>query len=170
MSGLTVPVLFFCLATGAALGCLFLLFQGFCQLLGGGKWMLALLDLLFGVLAGGWVFLCALAVDRGFLRLYQVVFQGLGAWACVTALWPLVSRGIGGLKKIFCKVGALLRKGGASCWGFFQKGGRPREKTGKKPEKRRKIREKRLETLCRPVYNRNTMGVLFEDERREAAL
>ena len=39
-----------------------------------------------------------------------------------------------------------------------------------KPEKRRKIREKRLETLCRPVYNRNTMGVLFEDERREAAL
>ena len=34
MSGLTVPVLFFCLATGAALGCLFLLFRGFSRLLG----------------------------------------------------------------------------------------------------------------------------------------
>lgn len=138
MSGLTVPVLFFCLATGAALGCLFLLFQGFCQLLGGGKWMLALLDLLFGILAGGWVFLCALAVDRGFLRLYQVVFQGLGAWACVTALWPLVSRGIGGLKKIFCKVGALLRKGGSILLGLFQKGRAPKGKDRKKTRKKKK--------------------------------
>lgn len=138
MSGLTVPVLFFCLATGAALGCLFLLFQGFCQLLGGGKWMLALLDLLFGVLAGGWVFLCALAVDRGFLRLYQVVFQGLGAWACVTALWPLMTRGIGGLKKIFCKVGALLRKGGSILLGLFPKGRAPKGKDRKKTRKKKK--------------------------------
>ena len=60
MSGLTVPVLFFCLATGAALGCLFLLFRVVRQLLGAGKGLTFLLDLLSGALAGAFVFLCAL--------------------------------------------------------------------------------------------------------------
>ena len=73
MSGLEWPVLSFSLASGAALGCLFLLFRGFSRLLGLKKLGTALLDVLFGGLAGGFVFLCALAVDSGRLRLYQVL-------------------------------------------------------------------------------------------------
>ncbi len=77
MSGLGWPVLSFSLASGAALGCLFLLFRGFSRLLGLKKLGTALLDVLFGGLAGGFVFLCALAVDSGRLRLYQVLPQAV---------------------------------------------------------------------------------------------
>ena len=65
MSGQALPVAVFCLATGAALGCLFLLFQGMSQLLGLKKLGAALVDVLFCCLCGGFVFLCALAVDSG---------------------------------------------------------------------------------------------------------
>ena len=61
MSGQALPVAVFCLATGAALGCLFLLFQGMSQLLGLKKLGAALVDVLFCCLCGGFVFLCALA-------------------------------------------------------------------------------------------------------------
>ena len=81
MSGQALPLVFFCLATGAAMGCLFLLFQGVGILLGAKKLGTALLDLVFCCLCGGFVFLCALAVDSGRLRLYQAALQGLGAWA-----------------------------------------------------------------------------------------
>src|SRR5699024_10130286 len=104
MSGLGWPVLSFSLASGAALGCLFLLFRGFSRLLGLKKLGTALLDVLFGGLAGGFVFLCALAVDSGRLRLYQVLPQALGAWAAVTALGPWTRRGAGALQKIFCRL------------------------------------------------------------------
>ena len=57
MSGQALPVAVFCLATGAALGCLFLLFQGMSQLLGLKKLGTALVDVLFCCLCGGFVFL-----------------------------------------------------------------------------------------------------------------
>ena len=57
MSGLEWPVLSFSLASGAALGCLFLLFQGMSQLLGLKKLGTALVDVLFCCLCGGFVFL-----------------------------------------------------------------------------------------------------------------
>ena len=47
MSGLGWPVLSFSLASGAALGCLFLLFRGFSRLLGLKKLGTALLDVLY---------------------------------------------------------------------------------------------------------------------------
>ena len=53
MSGQALPVAVFCLATGAALGCLFLLFQGMSQLLGLKKLGTALVDVLFCCLCGG---------------------------------------------------------------------------------------------------------------------
>lgn len=108
MSGQALPVAVFCLATGAALGCLFLLFQGMSQLLGLKKLGTALVDVLFCCLCGGFVFLCALAVDSGRLRLYQAALQGLGAWCVVAAFGPLARRGIARLRKIFGKLCSLL--------------------------------------------------------------
>ncbi len=142
MSGLSLPVLFFCLATGAALGCLFLLFQGVRMLLGGGKALKALFDLLFGAAAGGFVFLCALAVDRGFLRLYQAVLQGLGFWAAVRGLGWLVEGAVRLLQKIFGRFLALWARLGRFLRRHFPRpkgpGGNRGKKTGKKTEKQRK--------------------------------
>ncbi len=165
MSGLGWPVLSFSLASGAALGCLFLLFRGFSRLLGLKKLGTALLDVLFGGLAGGFVFLCALAVDSGHLRLYQVVPQGLGAWGAVRLLGPGPAGGAGVLQKIFCRTLAPFERGGGVPAGPFsgRKGakGVSGEIFRKKGEKTRK---KDLKNLCIPVYNRNNMGVLSRAE------
>ena len=75
------------------MGCLFLLFQGVGILLGAKKLGTALLDLVFCCLCGGFVFLCALAVDSGRLRLYQAALQGLGAWAAAASLGPWAAKG-----------------------------------------------------------------------------
>ena len=142
MSGLTVPVLFFCLATGAALGCLFLLFQGMSQLLGLKKLGTALVDVLFCCLCGGFVFLCALAVDSGRLRLYQAALQGLGAWCVVAAFGPLAHWGIARLRKIFGKLCSLLGRWAGIPLGHLRQGAatqaHPGKKTGKKLKKPRK--------------------------------
>ena len=137
MSGLTVPVLFFCLAKGAALGCLFLLLRVVRQLLGAGKGLTFLLDLLSGALAGAFVFLCALAVDRGFLRLHQLVLQGVGAWAAVQGLGGVVEALVRRAQKIFCKLLAVLARGGRFVKGLF-----PKPDPGK-PEKKKKTRKKK---------------------------
>lgn len=142
MSGQGMPVVFFCLATGAALGCLFLLFRGFAALLGLKKWGTAAMDLLFCCVCGGAVFLCALAVDSGRLRLYQAALQGLGAWAAVKALGPWIVGGARRLKNIFWKLWALLAGRMGFLRGLFQRGKstgkNPGKKTGKKVKKQRK--------------------------------
>lgn len=142
MSGQGVAVLFFCLATGAALGCLFLLFRGFSALLGFRKWGTALLDLIFCCLCGGMVFLCALAVDKGRLRLYQAGLQALGAWAVVTAFGPWLGKGVERLKRFFEKLSAILVRRVDFLRRLFTRGKdtqRKRgKKTGKKPKKQRK--------------------------------
>lgn len=132
MSGQGMPVVFFCLATGAALGCLFLLFRGFAALLGLKKWGTAAMDLLVCCVCGGAVFLCALAVDSGRLRLYQAALQGLGAWAAVKALGPWIVGGARRLKNIFWKLWALL----AGRMGFFREGKARGRILAKKLEKR----------------------------------
>ena len=142
MSGQALPVAVFCLATGAALGCLFLLFQGMSQLLGLKKLGTALVDVLFCCLCGGFVFLCALAVDSGRLRLYQAALQGLGAWCVVAAFGPLARRGIGRLRKIFGKLCSLLGRWAGIPLGHLRQGAatlaHPGKKTGKKLKKPRK--------------------------------
>ncbi len=147
MSGQVMAVAFFCLATGAALGCLFLLFRGISLLLGLGRLATGLFDAVFCCLCGGIVFLCALAVDNGHLRLYQAVLQGLGAWCVVVALGPWVRKGSQALKKFLGRFGPFWWEEQASCGGFFQQERPPRDNRGKKLEKRRKNREKRLENF-----------------------
>ena len=161
MSGLEWPVLSFSLASGAALGCLFLLFRGFSRLLGLKKLGTALLDVLFGGLAGGFVFLCALAVDSGRLRLYQVLPQALGAWAAVTALGPWTRRGRGLFKNL--PPLAPFGRGSRVPAGPFSGRKGPKGVSGEIFRKKgEKTRKKDLKNLCIPVYNRNNMGVLYQ--------
>ena len=135
----TCELLFFCLGTGAALGCLLLLFQAVRVLCHAGKLMTALLDVLYCCVTAAAVFLCALAVDKGRLRLLQVLLQLLGGWAAVTALGPFVSGFALRIKKTFCKVGAFLQR---KC-GFFTAFFHPRKpKSAKRPEKTKKKQKK----------------------------
>lgn len=139
MSDLWGAVAFFCLATGAAMGCAFLGLRTVCQLLGVGKLGTFVVDVLFGFLCGGFVFLCALAVDHGSLRLYQGVLQGLGAWATVTALGPGCRWVVRAVKKFFCRLSAFWDGAWRKMRGHFpapkaQKG-KARKKTGKKQKK-----------------------------------
>lgn len=135
-------VAFFCLGTGAALGCLWLLFQAVRILLRAGKPLTALLDILYCCLCGTAVFLCALAVDHGRLRLFQAALQLLGGWAAVAALGPFVSRAAGALQKIFRRVSGVFRSAGAFLGSRFHRRrprkGKKAEKTGKKGKKQQK--------------------------------
>lgn len=147
-------ILFFCLATGAAMGCLFLLFQALEILLHAGKWTVAVLDFLSCCLCAMIVFLCALAVEKGRLRLFQVLLQLLGGWAAVQALGGFTAGFARRLRKILCRIIAFFQKK----WGILAahfpkkpvKKRKKRKKTGKKPKKPQK---RGLKNLCRPVYN-----------------
>lgn len=142
MSGGTVRALFFCLATGAALGCLLLLFQAARILLHAGKLLTAVLDVLYCCLCALTVFLCALAVDHGRLRLFQAGFQLLGGWAAVAAFGPFVSGLAKWMRKIFCKVSGLFRKGWSFLTSHFHrrkpKAAKKAGKTARKPKKAKK--------------------------------
>jgi hypothetical protein len=142
MKGQALPLIFFCLATGAAMGCLFLLFRGLAALLGLRKFGTGVLDLLFGCLCGGFVFLCALAVDSGRLRLYQAALQALGGWAVAVSLGPWIDKGAKKLRSSFWRLSGVLRRWMVFLRGLFQKPKRPKgskgKKTGKKPKKQRK--------------------------------
>ena len=139
MNGGGGALVFFCLATGAALGCLFLLFSAIRLAFHAGKLASAFLDILYCCLCADTVFLCALAVDHGRLRLIQAVFQLLGGWAAVTALGPFVSGAAKCLRKIFCKVSCFFRKGSSFLTAHFRrrkpKPAKKRKKTGKRPKK-----------------------------------
>lgn len=89
MSAGAVQVWFFCLGTGAAMGCLFLLFQVLIILLSAGKWLTFAADVIFCCICAAVVFMCALAVDHGRLRFIQAGAQLLGGWAVVTLLGPV---------------------------------------------------------------------------------
>ncbi len=134
--------LFFCLATGAALGGLFLLFRALRILLHAGKVLTAVLDVLFCCLCAASVFLCALAMDHGRLRLFQAVFQLLGGWAAVQALGPFTDWLAGKGQKIFCRISALFRKGKTFLTSLFQrrrrKPAKKRKKARQKPKKAKK--------------------------------
>lgn len=166
MSGQALPVAVFCLATGAALGCLFLLFQGMSQLLGLKKLGTALVDVLFCCLCGGFVFLCALAVDSGRLRLYQAALQGLGAWCVVAAFGPLARWGIARLRKILGSFAPFWANGRASRWGICGKGRPPGPILAKNRKKAEKTEKKDLKNLCIPGYNKAYYGSHFPGCRR----
>ncbi len=133
---------FFCLASGAALGCLWLAFQALGILLRAGKLLTAFLDVLFCCLCAAAVFLCSLAVDKGRLRLFQAGLQLLGGWAAVLVLSPFTSRLAGLLRKCFCKVSGFFKRTFAFLIPHFRprrrKKRKNRGKAGKKPEKAKK--------------------------------
>lgn len=142
MSAGLVQTAFFCLSTGAALGCLFLLCKVLRLLLRLGKVWTAVMDILFCAFCGMVLFLCALAVDKGRFRLFQAVFQGLGAWCAIEVFDPFVSRAAKLLRSMFCKVHTLLGRGRAFWRARFRKKSPGKEKSlgkrGKKPKKAQK--------------------------------
>lgn len=136
-------VLFFSLATGAALGAAWALLRGVCRLLGLGPLAAGFCEGLFGCLAGGFVFLCALAVDSGRLRLYQALPQALGAWAAAAALSSLSQKAGSSLRKSFCRLWAFWAGASGFVRGLFPAGRGPERSRGKKTGKKPKKAEKR---------------------------
>lgn len=132
-------VVFFCLATGAALGFLYLAFSVLGALLDAGKLLTAFLDVIFCCLCGAAVFLCALAVGKGRLRAIQALFQLLGGWAVLTVFGPFVQTLTRYLKKIFWKLSALSGRFKAFLTAHFHvrrgKTAKKRGKTAKRPKK-----------------------------------
>ena len=138
MTGENWPrVLFFCLATGAGLGALYAVFSGVRVLLRAGKGLTAVLDILFCLICGTVVFLCALAVDKGRLRFYQAALQLLGGWSAAAVLTPALC-GLAGLwQKIFCRFTGFLQEK----FSILRARLRPKQK---KPTKKRKKPGKNL--------------------------
>ena len=81
MSDWALRCVFLCLAVGAVLGGLFLIFKLLRILLGLGKVGTAVLDMIFCAVCSAVVFLCALAVDKGRLRFFQAGLHLLGAFS-----------------------------------------------------------------------------------------
>lgn len=101
MNAPAVEVLAFSLASGACLGLWFLLLEGLGVLLRAGKVLRFFLDVLFCLSGAAAVFLCAMGVDQGRLRLIQIVPQAAGCWAAVTLLRPWVIAASSKLSQFF---------------------------------------------------------------------
>ena len=99
MSEGILPAACLCLFSGALLGGMFLAFKLLRLLLHGGKLCMAVFDVLLGLACAVTAFLCALALDKGRLRLFQVLLQGLGAWGAVVSLDPLIDGMAAGIRK-----------------------------------------------------------------------
>ncbi len=135
--------IFFCLVTGAALGGLFLLLQWVRVLLRAGKFLTAFLDLLYCCLCAAAVFMCALAVDHGRLRLVQVLFQAVGAWAAVGALGPFIQQLAFGMRRIFGRVSGLFKRAGAFFGSLFLGKRASTAKNAKKTRQKGKKQQKK---------------------------
>lgn len=110
MSAGIVPALFFCLATGAAMGGLFIAFQVMRLLFGWGKLLTAAADVIFCCLCAVTVFACALAVDHGRLRFIQAAAQLLGGWSVIVVFAPLTGALARRLNKTFCRISSVFHK------------------------------------------------------------
>lgn len=138
MTALQAPAVFLCLLTGCGLGVLFLALKALRLSLSAGRLLTAALDTAFGIICGAVVFLTALAVDKGRLRLLQALLQILGAWGAVAALDPLACLIGRGIRALCVKLRrALLRP-------LRWAAGRARALLPKpKPKKRRKRKRKK---------------------------
>lgn len=138
MTGAGLLTISLCLATGGALGVLFLLLKAVRLALGAGKWATAFWDVAFGAVCGAVVFLTALAVDKGRMRLLQGALQVLGAWGCVVALDPFVSRVGRGIRAFWLKLWGLLLRPVRWAWGKVPKPKPQKRRGGKKRQKGRR--------------------------------
>lgn len=143
MTGGTWPTVLFCLASGAALGALFLLCKALRLALGAGKLLTAALDTAFGIACGGVVFLCALAVDKGRLRLLQMALQALGAWGAVVSLDPLATSGGKALRFLWQKLSRFFSA--PFRWAKGKLAQRKKAQKKKKPAKGRRKGKKKPE-------------------------
>ncbi|RKJ40752.1 hypothetical protein D7X94_06740 [Acutalibacter sp. 1XD8-33] len=109
MSAGILPSGSLCLFSGALLGGLFLACKLLRILLHGGRLCAAVLDILFCLCCAFTAFLCALAVDRGRLRMFQAGLQILGAWGIIAALDPMVEGAARILRRIWSKLAAWIR-------------------------------------------------------------
>lgn len=149
MRGSPVEAAFFCLASGAVLGCLFLACKLFRLMLSLGKVGTAVLDAAFCLFCGGAAFLCALAVDRGRFRFFQLFFQGVGAWAAVESIDPLLSGAARVLLTGLRKLRRFLRFLNRRFWPHVPaKKTKKREKGRRKKGKGAKSEKKHLKNLC----------------------
>ena len=140
MTGLTLPAACLCLMTGALLGGLFLFFKLLRGLLYGGRLCAAALDIIFCLVWALTAFLCALVVDKGRLRMFQVVMQVLGAWGTVVALDPFIN----GVTNIVRRFGRWLGKGLSRPASFLRKRWRIKRADMKaKRDERRKAAQSR---------------------------
>ena len=110
MSDWALRCVFLCLAVGAVLGGLFLIFKLLRILLGLGKVGTAVLDMIFCAVCSAVVFLCALAVDKGRLRFFQAGLHLLGAFSVILALDPFVSGTAAGIRKAADRALFFLKK------------------------------------------------------------
>lgn len=136
-------VLFFCLASGAALGALYAALRGAGTLLRAGRLLTGVLDTLFCLLCGAVVFLCALAVDKGRLRAFQLALQLLGGWSAAVVFTPLCTRAALFLQKIFGRIGGFFGRRLAFLRQRWQSKRIKRRKKSRKTRKKRKKAEKR---------------------------
>ena len=140
MSDWALRCVFLCLAVGAVLGGLFLIFKLLRILLGLGKVGTAVLDMIFCAVCSAVVFLCALAVDKGRLRFFQAGLHLLGAFSVILALDPFVSGTAAGIRKAADRALFFLKK--HLKLPFFRKKKRKRQVKQKKAGKTKKGLEK----------------------------
>lgn len=155
MTGMTLPSGCFCLMTGAMLGVLFLGCKLLRGLLRGGRLCTAALDVLFCLICALTVFMCALVIDRGRLRVFQAALQGLGAWGAIVALDPLT----GGVERLLRRLGRGVKGWLSRPARFFL--GRFRSWRAAAGARRRERRRKKLGERgaighgSKPRYSRN---------------
>lgn len=138
MSG-AMELAVFCLGTGAAMGCLFLLFKAVRIVLGAGKVLTAVMDVVFCCVCAVVIFLCALAIANGRLRLYQAVGQGVGAWAAVTLLDGAVVRAAKFLAVLGERFVGVFNK----CFAFLCAGFRRKKRAARKKQKNSKEKQQK---------------------------
>ena len=129
-------VVFFCLASGAALGTFYALVACFGVLLRAGRWLTGALDIGFCLVCAAVVFLAALAVDHGRLRFFQAALQLLGGWSAAAVFTPLFCGGARKLQKFFARMSGFLQRKTVRLLPHW------RTETRKRPQSRKKVRKK----------------------------
>lgn len=93
------------LSVGALLGLLFLAMKILRSVLGFGKIAEAALDILLCLTAAVMIFLCALALDSGRARLFQLALHAVGAAAVILAFGPFVQAVSRKIRALFGRMG-----------------------------------------------------------------
>lgn len=122
----------FCLWSGVVLGTFYAVCTLLRAVLGAGRVLTAVIDVLFCTVTAAVVFLCALSVSGGRLRFLQGSLQLLGGWAAAAVLCPLADRTSALLRSVFCRIFSLNRATRERIFGKSKKTGTERKNHAKK--------------------------------------